>query len=431
MEVYNDIPRIYTGIAQIGSCFLYIILLEKEGNHLIRAVKFLMATLIQCGFLQLTGNVPRFLWIPCMILSFGLMYVYLYANLSMDAVSLWVIAIRSFILAETIASVEWEIYSMVTLGRERSAWLSVVMMLLVYSLLLAGVYFLERSLIKSSFRPVYSVSEAIASAVIAAGIFAISNIGYLMKSGGLELPYLWIFNTRMLVDLGGMAILYAYQFRISQLQAQRELISMSADLRLQYEHYRDYQETLELINIRYHDLKHHTERLRAELDPEQRSVHLRELENELKEFAPDHQTGSPVLDTLLLGKSVKMKNLRIHFTCVADGSLLEKMHVTDICTIFGNALDNAIECEALVEDEEKRIISMTLARKKDFIYIEVSNYCERPITMKDGLPVTTKEDKALHGYGVRSMLYTVRKYSGTLTFDWRSCFLEMKILIPV
>ena len=431
MEVYNDIPRVYTGIAQIGSCFLYIVLLENEGNRFKRLAKLAAAMLIQCAFLHLTGNVPRLWWIPCMILSFGLMYIYLYANLSVDAVSLWVIAIRSFILAETIASVEWEIYSLVTMERGKSTWLSAVMMLTAYALLLAAVYFLERSLIRNSFRPVYSVSEVIGSALIAAGIFAFSNIGYLIRGSRFEISFPVIFHTRMLVDLGGLAILYAYQFRISQLQAQRELISMSADLRLQYQHYRDYQETLELINIRYHDLKHHTEMLRAELDPEQRSVHLRELENELKAFAPDHQTGNPVLDTLLLGKSVKMKNLQIRFTCVADGSLLEKMHVTDICTIFGNALDNAIECEALVDDPDRRIISMTLARKRDFIYIEVSNYCERPITMKDGLPVTTKKDGALHGYGVRSMLYTVRKYGGTLTFDWQSSFLDMKILIPV
>ena len=71
-------------------------------------MKFLAALLIQCTFLHLTGHVPRYLWIPCMILSFGLMYVYLYANLSLDPVGLWLIAIRSFILAETIASVEWE-----------------------------------------------------------------------------------------------------------------------------------------------------------------------------------------------------------------------------------------------------------------------------------------------------------------------------------
>ncbi len=431
MEAYYDIPRIYTGIAQIGSCFLYILLLGKKKSSLGRGMKFLAALLIQCTFLHLTGHVPRYLWIPCMILSFGLMYVYLYANLSLDPVSLWLIAIRSFILAETIASVEWELYIVVTLMRTGEAWLSFVMMLAVYVPLFTAVWFLERSLMTDNLLPVYSVSEVIASTLLAAGIFAFSNTGYLIKGSRFEISNLWIFNTRMLVDLGGMAILYAYQFRISQLQAQRELISMSADLRLQYEHYRDYQETLDLINIRYHDLKHHTEMLRAELDPERRSVHLRELENELRAFAPDQQTGSPVLDTLLLGKSVKMKNLRIRFTCVADGSLLEKMHVTDICTIFGNALDNAIECEALVKEEEKRIISMTLARKKDFIYIEVSNYCERPITMKDGLPVTTKTDSSLHGYGVRSILYTVKKYGGTLTFDWRSSFLEMKILIPV
>ena len=32
-------------------------------------------------------------------------------------------------------------------------------------------------------------------------------------------------------------------------------------------------------------------------------------------------------------------------TVVADGKLLNQIHVMDLCTIFGNALDNAIEYE--------------------------------------------------------------------------------------
>ena len=64
------------------------------------------------------------------------------------------------------------------------------------------------------------------------------------------------------------------------------------------------------------------------------------------------KTGNGVLDTLLTNASLKCSRHDITFTCVADGSLLNDLYVMDICTILGNALDNAIECEVLIEDKE-------------------------------------------------------------------------------
>ena len=49
---------------------------------------------------------------------------------------------------------------------------------------------------------------------------------------------------------------------------------------------------------------------------------------------------------------------RIKLTCVADGALLSSLHVTDICSIFGNALDNAIEYTAQVADPAARLIHL-------------------------------------------------------------------------
>ena len=74
---------------------------------------------------------------------------------------------------------------------------------------------------------------------------------------------------------------------------------------------------------------------------------------------------------------------------------------------------------------------MSLTRRKEFVFIEISNYCENMIELKDGLPVTTKKDLERHGYGARSMAYAVQKYGGNITFEQRNGFFEVKILIPV
>ena len=171
--------------------------------------------------------------------------------------------------------------------------------------------------------------------------------------------------------------------------------------------------------------------LRQETDPERREAHLEELERELTQFRPEQQTENYVLDTILSGKSMKMKNSQIQFTCMADGKLLDFMHVTDICTIFGNALDNAIEHVAQIEDPEKRLISMSVGQRRGFLYIEISNYCEGTVEMQDGLPVTTKKDREQHGYGVRSLVYAVHKYGGEVSFEEKNHFFEVRMIIPL
>ena len=136
------------------------------------------------------------------------------------------------------------------------------------------------------------------------------------------------------------------------------------------------------------------------------------------------------MDTLIAGKMMNCRANNIKITCVADGDILDFMHVADICTIFGNSLDNAIESVTMIEDPEKRLIHLTISQKKNFVLIQINNYCENHITMKNGYPVTTKADKADHGFGLKSIRYTVEKYHGTLTFDLKDNWFELKMLIP-
>ena len=434
MHDYQDIPRIFTGIAEITSCFVFSVVRRDEKPDMRMYLKLASAMLMQCLFLYLTRNVHMALWVPCMVVAFLLMYAYLAFNCPLDAISLMYVAFRAFLLAEFAASAEWQLQSFLAEwpgSITRMPWFQAALMAVVYGIVFALAFLLERRLLRGGRRPVYEWSEAVAAGLIAVIVFALSNLGFLLNMPSVEMPRLALFHTRTLIDLGGLAILYAYQFRIDELQTEKELTSLRAGLQVQYENYRNYQEAIELINIKFHDLKHHTMLLRAELDPERRNRHLNELEQELAGFQAEKQTGNRVLDTILAGKSVRIRNSQIQFTCVADGALLDGMHVTDICTLFGNALDNAIEHVAQIEDPSKRIMSMSLARRKDFVYIEVSNYCDREVELQDGLPVTTKKDRRLHGYGVRSMVYAARKYGGSVTFEERNHFFEVKILIPV
>ena len=97
-----------------------------------------------------------------------------------------------------------------------------------------------------------------------------------------------------------------------------------------------------------------------------------------------------------------------------DGKTISFMNSTDVYALFGNLLDNAIESVLKEPDEEKRIISLLVSEKNGGTYIHMENYCGEPVTFENGFPVTTKNDKAYHGFGVRSIRYLADKYEGNL-----------------
>lgn len=137
-----------------------------------------------------------------------------------------------------------------------------------------------------------------------------------------------------------------------------------------------------------------------------------------------------MLDTLLTSKNLRCMQHKIDMTCVVDGTLFDFMDVMDICSIFGNAIDNAIECELKLKDYSKRMIHVDAFSEKSFLIIRFENYYEGDIQFEKGVPVTTKTEKKLHGYGLKSLRYTVHKYRGEVHIDTKNNWFSLRILIP-
>ena len=219
--------------------------------------------------------------------------------------------------------------------------------------------------------------------------------------------------------------------RISEYVAEKELSVMNVMLKSQYDQYRNYQDSLDLIQMKYHDLKHQITGLRAESDEEKRKKWIDSMEKEIAAFENISRTGNQVLDTILAAKIFHCRKNHIQITCVADGKLLDHMHVTDICSIFGNALDNAIEHVILIPDPEKRLIHLTVSAQKGFVFIKIENYCEAEISKnEEDLITTTKKDSKNHGFGLKSIRKAVEKYDGSVVFGVQQNWFELKILLP-
>ena len=56
---------------------------------------------------------------------------------------------------------------------------------------------------------------------------------------------------------------------------------------------------------------------------------------------------------------------------------------------------------------------------------------EEELEFEDNLPVTTKHDKAYHGYGLRSIKNSVKKYNGVFQVKIKDGCFCLKILFPI
>lgn len=141
-----------------------------------------------------------------------------------------------------------------------------------------------------------------------------------------------------------------------------------------------------------------------------------EIENVISIYDSVVKTDNEALNVILTEKSLICRKNRISLTCMADGAGLDFMDASDIYSLFGNLIDNAMDAVSKLDDHEKRIIGLSVHADGNMLAINVNNYYEGVVVMdSDGLPVTTKQNKDFHGYGMKSVRMIVERYGGDLT----------------
>ena len=142
------------------------------------------------------------------------------------------------------------------------------------------------------------------------------------------------------------------------------------------------------------------------------------------------KTGNLVLDTIFTSKSTQCVRLGIKMTVVADGKLLNQIHVMDLCTIFGNALDNAIDGTKDIEGAKKIEISMGV--KQGNFLLKVKNTFNPELIKFDNNGKrlrTSKTDKSNHGMGIGLIEETALKYNGLMEITMNENIFCLSVLL--
>lgn len=176
------------------------------------------------------------------------------------------------------------------------------------------------------------------------------------------------------------------------------------------EQYRLSKENIELINIKCHDLKHQIIALKQNSSAQS----IEKIEEAVMIYGSIAKTKNDALDIILTEKNLYCQKNGICLTCMVNGEDLSFMEETDIYSLFGNALSNAIESVSGIEDKTKRSISVNVKTVGNILTIHIENYFKGEVVFDGKYPKTFK-DKDYHGYGMRSMDCIAKKYNGCMS----------------
>lgn len=180
---------------------------------------------------------------------------------------------------------------------------------------------------------------------------------------------------------------------------------------------KNYYDILEKQNydlmIYAHDAKNHLSAIKSLNTDPQIDEYINKMAESLATYSKVSHSGNHTLD-VIINKYItecEIKNVKFSFDIRLKN--LEYVEDYDLVTILGNLLDNALEA---AENSQNSEITLSTDYRNTYDVIIITNSCDvEPKSINEKL-LTTKKDKRLHGIGLKSVMKTLKEYSGD--YDW-------------
>lgn len=241
------------------------------------------------------------------------------------------------------------------------------------------------------------------------GVIALSEQSMIALSDD-ELT-MWIILSLLL----SVAILF---FNVNrQYEMEKEIVKLKSEQAKLVE--RDYQSLNKTYSANaklYHDIHNHIEVLHRYLqqgDTADAIRYLEDLRTPVSEITQTIWTGNKAIDYLINSKIAFAEKQGVKTKVNIEYPRHTNIRSVDLTAILGNLLDNAMEASTTAPDE-LRFIEITIRRVNYMLIIKVENGFGGNVIMENDTLQTSKTDKDLHGWGLKSAYAAVDRYDGTI-----------------
>lgn len=237
---------------------------------------------------------------------------------------------------------------------------------------------------------------------------------YCGESGNLDDATIWLLSVAGML-LFSVTIIMFITFQ-HQREKEHEYMQMKHDnARLSIE--KSYYEILENQNRQLmmyaHDAKNHLAAMQSlNSDPRMES-YISKLSQQLADYSRNCHSGNKLLDVMIGKYSFECERKGMYFEYDVKLCNLTNMDDIDLVAVLGNLMDNAVSA---AERSQLRKISLVTAKRNSYSIIIISNSYDALPSVIAGNLITTKADREHHGYGLKSVKKTLKKYGGD--FEW-------------
>lgn len=190
------------------------------------------------------------------------------------------------------------------------------------------------------------------------------------------------------------------------------------------------QESDRRVRLLMHDLDNHLRTMDV-LPEEERERYVGELR---ERYLPRHvrYSGNDVLNLLLNDKVARAREKGVELSVAVDFTDGGTLSDVEVCALFGNALDNAIEAAAGCADPSRRRASVGAFRSGPYLTVEVRNYFDQaPQTGSDGALLSAKRGFQTAGLGLASIDATLRAHDGAYLTQVAGDTFVLRMNVPV
>ncbi len=254
--------------------------------------------------------------------------------------------------------------------------------------------------------------------------------GIMVRSGGdMGLYYDQIFSHSEFLVLAFLSMAAAgfYVFGMNRIYLEQE---KSGRYHSQIAVYKMLAEQYRQSERLRHDMKNHIIALSAlsrNKEWEKLDDYLKNMEGTALDTAGD-LTGNKAVDAILYQKQRQAEWENIKWECDVRMPKECCINEFDLCVLFGNILDNALEACGRMRGDECRFINIQAKTVKKCFLIEVKNSMDKAEKFTEGC--TNKGDSQKHGIGLMNVSDVVDSYNGAVHKEFGKGIFVISILMP-
>ncbi|MGX9754865.1 GHKL domain-containing protein [Clostridioides difficile] len=204
-------------------------------------------------------------------------------------------------------------------------------------------------------------------------------------------------------------------------------------INMQYKYYLNLQEYQSKLRKLYHDMNNHIICIQNLCGKNEfTDKYIKDINKQLKECNTIFNTQSMILDVILGEKKSICDMNNIDFLADINFLKCNFIEMSDVCSIFSNMIDNAIEaCNKIQDNNIQKKIKLRGTIINSLFVIKCENTKINEIVLKNNKIITSKKDSFLHGIGISSIKSSVEKYDGNVEIYSDKYKFTITIYIPL